>query len=304
MHRVLKWLLSALAALLLLVALVVALGYRNALTEPIVVQQRLPLAGLQQPLRVVLVSDIHYGWPDMRTRRLNSIVTRINAQHPDLVLLAGDYMGGKWLDWPRSWLEEALPPLAALHAPLGVFAAEGNHDNRPWTRRVIARQIAPKLLVGEVVDTGPVVVAAFPSSAYVSPGALQTAMVGKLPRNKPALLLMHEPEQLRYIKVKPRPGILALAGHTHGGQVVLPLVGALSERFHGRFDCRRGFCHINGWPVVVTSGLGTSTLPIRFGVPPEILVLTLVPGGPLPAAGNRETPSAHQAAGRKSGTER
>lgn len=287
MRRVLKWLLGGFALLLLAGVILLAIGYRNARADPVVVDQRIELAGLERPVRVVLLSDTHYGWPDMRTGRLNRIVTQINAQRPDLILLAGDYMGGKWLDWPKSWLEEALPPLAALRAPLGVYAVLGNHDQPHWTNRVMARQVAPKLLVRSGAQAGPLWVQGFASSAHASdPGA----MIRALPPGRPALLLMHEPEQLLWTVEKPRPGVVALAGHTHGGQVVIPGVGPASNLFGDDMLCPRGLCTINGWPVFVTSGIGTSTLPIRFGVPPEIVVLTLVPPD--------------YSVGRKSGTER
>ena len=286
MQRLLRWLLWGTGLLALAATLLFAIGYRNATADPVIVQQRIALAGLQQPLRVALVSDIHYGWPDMRTRRLNRIVQQVNAQRPDLILLAGDYMGGKWFDWPRSWLEEALPPLAALYAPYGVYAVEGNHETPPWTERVMARQIAPTLLVRQTIDIGPLVIAGFAPAGRNDPAA----MVGSLPPDRPALLLMHEPEQMLAAGGRPRPATLALAGHTHGGQIVLPWVGAISEHILGQMLCRRGLCRVNGWPIYVTSGLGTSTLPLRFGVPPEIVVLTLVP--------------ADQPAGRKSGTDR
>lgn len=304
MQRLLKWLLWGAGLLVLAALLLFAIGYRNATADPLIVRQQIVLAGLRQPLRVALISDIHYGWPDMRTARLNRIVQQVNAQQPDLILLAGDYMGGKWFDWPRSWLEEALPPLAALKARYGVFAVEGNHESPLWTRRVMERQIAPKLLVGAMADAGPLVVAGFPSAAHVVPGPEHNRLISRLPPGKPALLLMHEPEQMLAVTGRPRPATLALAGHTHGGQIVLPWFGAISERFLGQMMCRRGLCRINGWPTFVTSGLGTSALPLRFGVPPEIVVLTLVPDGPLPAAGHQSDLSVGQPAGRKSGTER
>ena len=291
MRRTMKWLFGALALLLAAGPLLFAWGYHNARAKPVIVEQTIELAGLKQPVRVALISDTHYGWPDMRTGRLNAIVSQVNAQRPDLILLAGDYMGGKWLDWPRSWLEEALPPLAALKAPLGVYAVLGNHDEPLWTPQVMARQIAPVLLVRRGVQAGPLWIQGFDSAMH---GSDPTAMVRLVPPG-PALLLMHEPDQLVWVRDRPRAGVLALAGHTHGGQVVLPVVGeAMTLLGFERLPCRRGLCRLNGWPVYVTSGIGTSTLPIRFGVPPEIAVLTLVPPGYAPGS----------SVGRKSGTER
>lgn len=286
MRRLIRFFLWGVGLLLAACLLLFMLGYRNARAAPVVVRQQIELAGLERPVRVALLSDTHYGWPDMRTGRLNSVVTLVNAQHPDLILLAGDYMGGKWLDWPRSWLEEALPPLAALKAPLGVYAVMGNHDDPTWTPRVMARQIAPVLLVRRGVQAGPLWVQGFESAAHISD---PTAMVKAAPPG-PALMLMHEPDQMMLTKEKPLPGQLALAGHTHGGQIILPGIGPAMNLFRPPLPCLRGLCTINGWPIYVTSGVGTSTLPMRFGVPPEIVILTLVPPG--------------YSTGRNSGTER
>ena len=140
MRRLIRFFLWGVGLLLAACLLLFMLGYRNARAAPVVVRQQIELAGLERPVRVALLSDTHYGWPDMRTGRLNSVVTLVNAQHPDLILLAGDYMGGKWLDWPRSWLEEALPPLAVLDGnrhvgviirrPDAVDTADTSDNNR------------------------------------------------------------------------------------------------------------------------------------------------------------------------------
>ena len=296
-----KWLVRALAACVALALVFLGVGYWNATRPPVVVNVRLPLEGLPpcREIRVLHITDTHYGHPDMRTQRLLEITRQANALKPDLIVLTGDYIGGKLLDKPRSWLEEALPPLAALEAPLGVYAVLGNHDQPYWTARVMARQVRPKLLVNESVDVGPLVVAGVNST-------LSEANVGKalhgVPAGKPLLLLRHEGDATAY-SVVPREPVLVLAGHTHGGQVILPFVGALGDLHGGKPLCRRGLCSIKGVRVFVSSGVGTAVLPIRYGVPPEMVMITLHP--PVtPAAPGTPAAAAGHSTGRKSGTER
>ena len=92
--------------------------------------------------------------------------------------------------------------------------------------------------------------------------------------------------RLAYAQRPPGLSVLALAGPTHGGQVVLPVVGSIGRLTLGASLCWRGLCSVNGWPLFVTSGVGTSWLPISYGVPPEIVLLTLVPAEFTPPAGN------------------
>ncbi len=288
-----KWLARALAACAALALLFLGVGFWNATRTPEVVQVRLPLAGLPagREIRVLHISDTHYGYPDMRTRRLLAVTRQANALKPDLIVLTGDYMGGKLLDKPRSWLEEALPPLAALEAPLGVYAVLGNHDEPAWTPRVMARQLRPKLLVNESADIGPLTVVGL-SSVMHRPD-LAKALKGVQP-GRPLLILRHEGDAMRHEPRRPANPALVLAGDTHGGQVRFPVVGSLGDLLTGTPLCPRGACVIGGWHVFVNSGVGTSVLPIRYGVPPEMVLITLYSPG-LPA---------DHSTGRKSGTER
>ncbi len=261
-----------------LAILFLGVGLWNATRPPVIVRASLPLDGLPPGtrLKVLLISDTHFSHPDMGTGRLLSIAAAANAQQPDLILLAGDYIGGKLIDWPKVRLEQALPPLAALKAPLGVYAVMGNHDEPRWTPRIMALQVRPKLLVNSHVDLGPVVLAGLDSMRHASD--YEQAIAGA-PVGKPLLLLLHEPELLARLALPPNPAVLALAGHTHGGQIVLPLIGRPGALLLGRDQCWRGLCSINQWPVYVTSGLGTTFVPLRYGVPPEIVVLTLYSTG-------------------------
>lgn len=262
------------AAIAALILLFLSVGYWNATQDPVIVRHRIALDGLPPgtEIRVLHMSDIHYGYPDMRTRRMLRIVAQANRLKPDLVVLTGDYLGGKYLDWPRSWLEEALPPLAGLRAPLGIYAVQGNHDGEYWLKRIMQQQIEPRLLLNEHVDVGPLVVAGVRSAVR---GANVNRTLAGIPEGKPILLVRHEADFMQFSRKKPPNPVLVLGGHTHGGQVVLPFIGSVGNKFYSQTLCRRGLCDIGGWRVFVSSGIGTSVLPIRFGVPPEMVLLTL-----------------------------
>jgi predicted MPP superfamily phosphohydrolase len=226
--------------------------------------------------RVAFLSDLHIGSPFWDIPRLEQVVRRVNAEEPDLVLLGGDYsindiVGGKFV---------AIEPIAAelgrLRARLGVFAVLGNHDwwnDGARTRaaleangiRVLDDQAARIDAVGgsfcllgmtdQVVRTR----SAAQSLALALPGL-------------PLLALVHEPDIFSQMDER---AALTLAGHTHGGQVRLPLLGRpiVPSSFGQRYAA--GHIVEKGRHLFVTTGLGTSILPIRFGVPPEVALLTL-----------------------------
>lgn len=274
-----RFLLRALGAVLALALGFIGWGYWGATRPPIVVPFEYQLKGLPPGtrLRVLLISDTHRGRPDMSAARLDSVMAEANALKPDLILLAGDYIGSNPLGLNgKPNLEPAIHPLAQLHAPLGVFAVLGNHDNGKWGPIVFAAQPSPRLLVNQSVDIGPLVIAGVNSEAH---GANVTAALAGATPGKPVLLLRHEGDALASAS-PPKPlSVLALAGHTHGGQILLPLIGAPSDIVWGGSPlCRRGFCSLNGWPLYVTSGVGTSVVPLRIGVPPEMVLITLTAG--------------------------
>ena len=230
-------------------------------------------------LKVALLSDLHIGSPFWDLPALSRLVQRTNAEQPDLVLLAGDYQindvpGGVFV------APEAIAQgLSELKAPLGVIAVLGNHDwwnDGERTRQAftahgitVLEENAKALERGgaKFFVVGLADQMTRPSDTKV---ALATAADGAA-----TLLLVHEPDVFETL---PRLGLsptLTLAGHTHGGQVWLPLLGRLVVP--SRFGQRYAYGHIveNGRDLYVTSGVGTSMLPVRFLVPPEIALLTL-----------------------------
>jgi len=266
----------ALALLFLLGAAFVALGYWNAVQDPLVREARLALPGWPKdakPLRVALVSDIHAQGPDMTPARVARLMEQVNAQHPDLILLAGDLTGDRDLATSHYTPDEIAGALAGLRAPLGVWAVLGNHDHwadAPAMRRALeARNI--HVLANSAARVGPLTLAGADDahSRHDNIPATDRAAAA-LPG--PLLLLTHSPDLIP--RLPSRFG-LVFAGHTHCGQAVLPLIGTLvsSSRYGKRYEC--GLIHEGGRTIVVTSGLGTSVVPLRYGAPPDFWLVTL-----------------------------
>jgi len=118
-------------------------GYRQATSDPRLRSARIALrdwpAGAR-PVRAILISDLYVAGPDMPPERLSRIVDRINALRPDLVLIAGDLVSDRRLATRRYSMREAVAPLAALRARLGLVAVLGNHDHWRWLACVERRR--------------------------------------------------------------------------------------------------------------------------------------------------------------------
>ena len=234
-------------------------------------------------LRVAILSDLHAGAPFITIDKVRSIVDRILGEQPDLVLLLGDFVVGHG-DQHRAVpgghyvpIDETVGELKRLRAPLGVYAVLGNHDE--WDEngekaRAAFRSAHIPVLTNEstkvLVKDAPL--------WLVGVGDVETGKdnvdqaIANVPIGAPTLVFSHEPDI--FPSVPPWVG-LTVAGHTHGGQVSLPFIGApiVPSRYGQRYV--RGLVTEEGRKLYVTSGVGTSILPIRFGVTPEVVVLDL-----------------------------
>jgi predicted MPP superfamily phosphohydrolase len=255
------------------------LGLWGFVVEPSLLRVRraeIPLQRWPRPLRIVALADIHAGSPWNWTGNLRRVVARANAERPDLVVLLGDYvtqgvLGGRFIP-----PEETAPVLAQLRAPLGVFAVLGNHDG--WldasrVRRALEASGIPVLEnearpVGE--GAGRFWVAGL-ADAWTGDPSIKGALA-RVPENEPVLLLTHNPDVFPQVPARVE---LTLAGHTHGGQVRLPFLGPpLVPSVYGR-RYAAGLVREDGRWLFVTTGIGTSIVPVRLGVPPEISVLDI-----------------------------
>lgn len=220
-----------------------------------------------------MISDLHAGAPYIDEAKLDAVVARANAARPDLILLAGDYVSDRRDGSLRMPVTTVARHLAPLSAPLGVYAVLGNHDVMAGRRRVTAALEAAGILVldnAHVVigrAAGPLVLAGFgerPDTARALGGVADGT----------ALCLVHRPDVFAH---GPRACALTIAGHTHGGQVALPLIGRPAMAEASAYGARyaAGVIREGGRTLFVTTGIGTTTLPVRLGVPPEIALLKI-----------------------------
>ncbi len=237
-----------------------------------------------RPLRIGILTDIHAVEPWMPARRIGGIVERLNRLEPDLIVLLGDYVNAlryRFYTGPVP-VAEWMAALRELSAPLGVYAVPGNHDWWSGDLPVIRRgfdEAGIHLLENTAVrverhDTAVWVAGLGDQLAFGDHGDDDLkGTLRQITDNAPAILLAHEP----YIFPQVPPRIaLTLAGHTHGGQVYIPLLGRPAFAYGGKYaDYAYGHIESQGRHMIVSSGLGLSHLPVRFLVPPEIALVTL-----------------------------
>jgi len=248
-------------------------------------------------LRVAVLADIHASDPWMTVSRINQIVARTNELQPDIVLLLGDYVAGMRFKFANVAPQEWAGALAKLVAPMGVHSVLGNHDwwsdveaqkrgGGPTIAGEALKQVGINLMENDVQrfekDGHAFWLAGLGDQvALLAHHAYQRAhwqgvddldgTLAKITDDAPIILMAHEPDI--FPKIPDRVSV-TLCGHTHGGQVRLfgyaPVVPS-------RFGNRYVYGHIveEGRNLIVSGGLGCSILPIRFGSPPEIVVLDL-----------------------------
>lgn len=237
-------------------------------------------------LRLAQVSDVHHG-PWLSLERVREVVRRTNALEPDLILLTGDYVYES-----ASYIDPAIAALSELKAKIGVVGVLGNHDwwdrGRPM-KSAFARHGLP------LIDNARVILTRGRSLVPQAAEGLCLAGVGDLwedipnydaaltglPANMPRLLLAHNPdcaEDPKFLAGHHRVDLM-ISGHTHGGQVRIPGIGTpiLPSRYGQKYAS--GLVQGPACPVFISRGIGLSGLPIRFGVPPEIVVMELTRAG-------------------------
>jgi len=248
-------------------------------------------------LKIAVLADIHAINPWMSPARIAAIAQATNALEPDIVLLAGDYESGmrRFGIGAHVSMTECARSLSLLKAPLGVHAVLGNHDiitnDGNNVRRAFAAFGIPVLentAVRLAKDGKPFWLLGLGDQCGLGgttdSGTGQDDLPGTLAQiddDAPAILLAHEPD---IFADAPERIALTISGHTHGGQVRIPGYGALVVP--SRYGRRYVYGHIveDHRHLVVSAGLGTSGLPVRFGTPPEIVVITMGSGSAVAAA--------------------
>lgn len=247
-----------------------AIGSFGALVERhrlVLTRADVPVAGLPPPLdglRVGLMSDLHHG-PLVSQAHIAGAVARLMAAGPDLIVLGGDYVTRMDLDHVGP-CAEALAPLSA---PLGVFAVLGNHDPERAVASAfeargfrLLRDARVELPAGgEPIALG--------GLRYWSKKEADVERLFRGARGFP-ILVAHDPRRLRQAAARGVP--LVLAGHTHGGQVAIPFLGAPAAL---GYPVVAGLGRAASTAIFVTRGVGTIYLPVRINCPPEVALLTL-----------------------------
>lgn len=264
-----------------------ALAARQAADELIVTYYKLnpPRWPAGQKLSICVIADLHAGGPNMGLARVRQVVDAGNALNCDLVVLMGDYFA------THPFVTERVPPpawageLARLRARLGVHAILGNHDwwyDIAGTRKALAERRIPALenqavLLGEPGERVWLAGLGDQLAYWLGPSRFRgvhdlPGTLKQVTTDDPVILLVHEPDIFPTV---PERVALTLAGHTHGGQVRLPFLPPLWAP--SKYGARYVYGHVveGGRHLVVSGGLGCSRVPLRLGVPPEILRVDL-----------------------------
>lgn len=236
-------------------------------------------------LTITVVADLHAGGPNMGAERVAQVVDAANALGSDLTVVLGDYFA------THRFVTERVPhpvwaaELARLKARLGVYALLGNHDwwfDIKGVRNALAGIHMPVLENDAVLlndrgrrfwlaGLGDQIAYRLGHGRYRGvddlPGTLK-----RITTDDPVILLVHEPDIFTEV---PSRVALTLAGHTHGGQIVFPMMSPLWVP--SEYGPRFAYGHIveQGRHMIVSGGLGCSNVPLRLGVPPEIVRVTL-----------------------------
>lgn len=224
-------------------------------------------------LRVAVIADLHTGAPHVSLSKLRRVVTRLNAERPDLVALLGDYVDPRVTGATPIPIAAVASALGRLSAPLGVVAVLGNHDWLKGGRQMASalREAGVTVLENEAVDVGRGLWIAGVADAGIRQPDLAAALAAP-PTHAPVLLLSHSPDVFPEV---PERVSLTLSGHTHGAQVDLPLVRdrVTPSRFGAHYA--GGVVEERDRLLFVSRGVGTSRLPVRFMAPPEVALLEL-----------------------------
>ena len=266
----------AVGVLALLGALALAYMYSVALRDPIIRRANVQMPDWPvgtPPLKIVLIADVHVAGPDMPPARLSRIVDQINALRPDLVLIAGDFVSDKRTATKTYNGSEALAPLSKLRARLGTVAVLGNHDHWRGESEMLdaIKRSSIRLLSNDAVAIGPLSLGGA-DDAFTGNDDVRTTVGDMRMLGGARVLLSHSPDVMPAV---PDDVSLVLAGHTHCGQIRLPLIGAMStmSNYGSRYSC--GVVHDGAKRLIVSAGLGTSLLPLRLGAAPDLWLLTL-----------------------------
>lgn len=227
-----------------------------------------------KPLRVAFATDFHVGCPSVGLEEMEHVIRKINDLNADIILLGGDFLIQRVLLGTHFSVEEIAAPFSKLSAPLGVYTVLGNHD---WwgDAKGLWRNLEEAGV--KVLENNAVKVDGSGFSFWVAGMADDTTRkpdysktMADVADDAPVVMLAHDPASFMEIGARP---VVTLCGHTHGGQVTIPYISPII--IPGRAPLKYAYGHIRegGRDMIVSGGIGTSILPVRFGRRPEIVLI-------------------------------
>lgn len=266
----------------IIIVLIILLGVYGFFIEPNqLVTKKLPIHIPDWPetlkgLKLAVIGDLHIGSPFNDLQRLEHVVKLINDEKPDLIVILGDYiiknvLLGKFIP-PDKIVEE----LKHLKAPLGVVSVLGNHD--VWYHHGEIKQLLENINI-KVLDNNAIKLNYKEEPFWIAGiSDKQTSLpdikkaLSFVDDDRPVIMLTHHPDMFVHV---PDRVALTLAGHSHGGQLRIPYLGSLYDDSH--YGQKYVYGHIveGERQLYITSGIGTSIVPLRIGATPEIAILEI-----------------------------
>jgi predicted MPP superfamily phosphohydrolase len=243
--------------------------YRYEVSETDIFLRDLPESF--EGFRITQLTDVHHSRL-VDIEEVRRTVDLANSTKPDLIALTGDYTTSY-----RRYIEPCAEALGALTAPEGVWAVLGNHDHYTdpelTTRALEHHRIAVLNNANTAVRRGSDVLQLSGIDDWSWAGTNWPRALYGLDQERPTVLLSHQPIVLDFAESQ-KVGLI-LSGHTHGGQIDLPLIGPPARFATAELKYAQGLFRRGDTQLYVSRGTGVIGLPLRFGVRPEIAVLRL-----------------------------
>ncbi len=225
-------------------------------------------------LKIAIISDVHFGNSFFEVWRLQNIVKKANSANADVIVLIGDYVSS-YVPFGQLNLSTLSHNLAKLKAPLGVYCSLGNHDSYYGVNKI--RQCLKNAKI-PILENSNIEVKRGDKSFYFAGLAdvltqyySFTQTFKNIPEKKSTILLSHSPDAFGAM---PMSSNIMFSGHTHGGQIKLPFLGAMFVNLKLE-KIADGKLERAGKVLYVSRGLGTSRIPARFLCPPTIVIATI-----------------------------
>ena len=220
--------------------------------------------------RIAFVSDLHYK-SLLKEQGLNNLVRLLIAQKADVLLMGGDYQEG------CEYVEPLFAALSRVKTPMGTYGVMGNNDYERCHDEIVRtmKHYGMRVLEHEVdtlrKDGQQIIIAGVRNPFDLTHNGVSPTLA--LSPKDFVILLVHTPDYIEDVSVANTD--LALAGHTHGGQVrVFGVAPVLNSHYGNRFLTGLAY-NTAKIPLIITNGIGTSQLPIRIGAPAEVVMITL-----------------------------